>query len=273
MFAWIAIIFATSYVSLTFLLYLFQNRLIFLPTAAIVATPSSIGLAYESVHLTAADGVKLTGWYVPAAEAQFTILFFHGNAGNISHRLDTVDLYHRLGFNLLIVDYRGYGQSEGRPTEQGTYLDAEAAWHHLVEDRQLAPEQIVIVGRSLGGGIASWLAQHQPAGALVLESTFTSIPDMAARQFPFLPVRPLARIQYDTLARLPNLSIPILIVHSPNDEVIPYSHGQQIFKAAPEPKQFLKIQGGHNDGFVISQDIYGSTFKAFVEQYARELDN
>ena len=267
MFAWIAVIFATSYVSLTFLLYLFQNRLIFLPTSTVVATPNALGLAYEPVQLITADNVQITGWFVPADEAQFTLLFFHGNAGNISHRLDTVDLYHRLGFNLLIIDYRGYGQSEGRPTEHGTYLDAQAAWHYLTEDRQLAPEQIIIVGRSLGGGVATWLALHQPAGALVLESTFTSIPDMAARQFPFLPVRSLARIQYDTLGRLPNVSIPILVVHSPNDEVIPYSHGQQIFAAAPDPKQFLEIRGGHNDGFIISQEIYGSTFKAFVEEY------
>ncbi|MCB9077424.1 MAG: alpha/beta hydrolase [Anaerolineaceae bacterium] len=268
MLAWMAGIAATSYISLTFLLYLFQTRLIFLPTTAMMATPASIGLPYEEVHFTAADGVKLAGWFAPAAEAEFTILFFHGNAGNISHRLDTVNLYHRLGFNVFIIDYRGYGQSEGRPSEAGSYLDAEAAWQHLVEDRQMRPEQIIIVGRSLGGGIASWLAQHHRAGALVLESTFTSIPDMAARQYPFLPVRPLARVRYNTLARVSTLTMPILIVHSPHDEVIPYDHGRQLFEAAPEPKQFLKTAGGHNDGFLISQEIYAMELKGFIEKYA-----
>ena len=135
MLAWMAGIAVSSYVSLTVLLYLFQTRLIFLPTTDMMATPASIGLPYEEVHLTAADGVKITGWFVPAHEAKYTILFFHGNAGNISHRLDTVNLYHRLGFNVFIIDYRGYGQSEGRPSEAGSYLDAEAAWQHLVEDR------------------------------------------------------------------------------------------------------------------------------------------
>ena len=268
MLAWMAGIAATSYISLTFLLYLFQTRLIFLPTTDMMATPASIGLPYEEVHLTAADGVKITGWFVPAHEAKYTILFFHGNAGNISHRLDTVNLYHRLGFNVFIIDYRGYGQSEGRPSEAGSYLDAEAAWQHLVEDRQLRPEQIIIVGRSLGGGIASWLAQHYQAGALVLESTFTSIPDMAARQYPFLPVRPLTRVRYNTLARVSTLTMPIFIVHSPHDEVIPYDHGRQIFEAASEPKQFLKTVGGHNDGFLISQEIYALELKGFIEKYA-----
>lgn len=269
MLAWMAGIAATSYISLTFLLYLFQTRLIFLPTAPMMATPASIGLPYEQVHFTAADGVKLAGWFVPAADkAKFTILFFHGNAGNISHRLDTIKLYHRLGFNVFIIDYRGYGQSEGRPSEAGSYLDAEAAWHYLVEDRQVRPEQIIIVGRSLGGGVAAWLAQHYPAGALVLESTFTSIPDMAAYQYPYLPVRPLARVRYNTLARVSTLALPLLIVHSPHDEVIPYNHGRQLFEAAPEPKQFLETQGGHNDGFLISQEIYAMELKGFIEKYA-----
>lgn len=267
MLAWIAGTILTAYVSLTLLLYLFQTRLIYLPTAAIMATPGSIGLEYESVHLTTTDGVKLAGWFVPAANADVTVLYFHGNAGNISHRLDTIDLYHRLGFNVLIIDYRGYGQSEGRPSEQGTYLDAEAAWHHLVGERQLAPEQIIIVGRSLGGGVAAWLAQQKPAAVLVLESTFTSIPAMAARQFPFLPVQPLARVQYNTLARLPHLTMPILIVHSPNDEVIPYDHGRQLFEAAPEPKQFVEIGGGHNDGFLTSRELYSLAFRGFVEKH------
>ncbi|MCB0210042.1 MAG: alpha/beta hydrolase, partial [Anaerolineae bacterium] len=160
------------------------------------------------------------------------------------------------------------GQSEGSPSEAGSYLDAEAAWHYLTEERRIAPEKIVIVGRSLGGGVATWLAQHQSAAALVLESTFTSIPDMAAHQYPFLPVRPLTRIRYNTLARLPHIDMPLLIVHSPADDVIPYEHGRQIFQAAAEPKQFLEIQGDHGSGFLTSGEIYALTFKTFVEKYA-----
>jgi hypothetical protein len=257
------------YAGLTLLLFIFQTRLIYFPVRQIEATPAAIGLAYEAVQFEAEDGVKLSGWFVPAEGADRVLLFFHGNAGNISHRLGSIEIFHRLGLNVFIIDYRGYGQSEGSPDEAGTYRDAAAAWRYLVEERRVKPEQIMLFGRSLGGGVATWLAQHYPARLLILESTFTSIPDMASRQFPFIPVRLLARVHYNTLERISRLKLPILIIHSPDDEVIPYSHGQKLFEAAGQPKAFLHLTGDHNNGFILTGEQYRATLSAFIEQYSR----
>jgi hypothetical protein len=255
------------YLGLTLLLFVFQERFIYFPTRTITTTPAAIGLDYEAVQLETADGLKLSGWFVPAENANDVLLFFHGNAGNISHRLASIEQFHRLGLNVFIIDYRGYGQSEGRPTEAGTYLDAEAAWRYLIETKGYRPEQIILFGRSLGGAVATWLAQQHPPRALILESTFTSVPDMGVRQFPFLPVRALARIGYNTQARLPHIQTPVLIVHSPDDEVIPYSHGQQLYQDANEPKEFLQLRGGHNEGFIISTN-YEADIKSFLQAYS-----
>jgi hypothetical protein len=258
------------YAGLTALVFFFQNRLVYFPLSRLALTPAAKGLAYENVWLETPDGVKLFGWFVPAEPARGVLLFFHGNAGNISHRLDSIEQFHRLGLSVFIIDYRGYGRSEGRPSEQGTYLDAEAAWRYLVEERQVAPDKIVIFGRSLGGAVATWLAQDHPPAVLIIESTFTSIPDMAAQIYFFLPVRLLARIDYNTLARLPELTSPVLIIHSPDDDVIPYVHGQRLFAAAQEPKEFLSIQGGHNDGYIRSAELYEARLEAFLQRHLVE---
>jgi fermentation-respiration switch protein FrsA (DUF1100 family) len=255
------------YVAVVALAYVFQERLLYFPLRSLAATPASIGLAYETVSIETEDGLKISGWFVPAERARATLLFFHGNAGNISHRLDSIATFHRLGLNTLIIDYRGYGQSEGKPTERGTYLDTAAAWRYLVEERQVSPEEIIIFGRSLGGAMAAWLAHTHPPKALILESTFTSVPDIAAQAYPFLPVRQLGRINYNTLERLPEIRVPLLIVHSPDDDVIPYHHSQKLFAAANEPKEFLEIRGGHNDGFIISAQTYEAIFDQFISKY------
>ena len=256
------------YLLLVLLAWAFQERLLYLPLKKVGATPADIGLDYESVQFETEDGLTLTGWFIPAAtDNQPTLLFFHGNAGNMGHRLDSLAIFHRLNLNVFLVDYRGYGQSEGQPTEAGTYLDAEAAWAYLVNQRRVAPERIIIFGRSLGGAVAAYLAQqHQPT-ALILESTFTSAVDVAAQSYPFLPVRQLMRIQYNTRQRLPIINCPVLIVHSPNDGIIPYRHGQQLFAAAQEPKHFLQINGSHNDGFVVSNDVYEAGLSEFLSRY------
>jgi len=255
-----------------FALYLFilQPRLLYypdLPGRGIVATPADIGLDYEAVTLTTADGVHLAGWFVPYPQARATLLFLHGNAGNISHRLDSIRLFHDLGLAVFIIDYRGYGESEGRPTEDGTYRDAAAAWDYLVEQRQLAPRQIVLFGRSLGGAVAADLASRTQPAALIIESTFTSVPDMAATLYPWLPVRWLSRFRYDTGAKLAAIAAPLLIAHSADDEIIPYAHGRRLFELARKPKQFLELRGGHNDGFLVSGEHYVSSLDAFLEQY------
>lgn len=165
---WILGILLLFYVAITALLYAFQSKFIYFPSREVLVTPASIGLDFDDVRLQTEDGVSIAGWYVSAEKNSNVVLFFHGNGGNISHRLDTIELLHELGLSVFMLDYRGYGQSEGTPDEQGTYKDAEAAWRYLVDEQQIDPERIIILGRSLGGGIASWLAWQHPPKALIL---------------------------------------------------------------------------------------------------------
>jgi alpha-beta hydrolase superfamily lysophospholipase len=232
-----------------------------------LANPGSIGLDFEDVYFETSDGVKLSGWFIPSESSVGVILFCHGNAGNISHRLDSIEIFHRLGLDVFIFDYRGYGRSEGRPTEQGTYQDAEAAWRYLIEERKVHPGRVVIFGRSLGGGVASWLAQSHVPGALILESTFTSLPDIAASVYPYLPVRLMLRFQYRTMEHLGGVDCPVLIVHSRDDEIMPFSHGCRLFEKARGPKQFLEISGTHNEGFLMSGRNYEEGLNSFVSRY------
>jgi len=189
------------YAGVTALIYFRQSSLIYYPNAAgriLTATPQHIGLAFEDVELVTEDKVGLHGWFIPSENARATLLFFHGNAGNISHRLDSIAIFNRMRLNVFIFDYRGYGQSQGRVTETGTYRDAEAAWSYLIETRGIDASKIIVFGRSLGSSIAAWLArQHRPA-ALILESSFSSVPSMAQRLYPFLPVKWLATFSYET---------------------------------------------------------------------------
>ena len=249
-------------------LYFKQPRLLYypeLPSRAIEATPAAFGLPFENVHLLAADGTRLHGWFVRASSPRGTLLFSHGNAGNIGHRLDSIRQLHSLGLNVLIYDYRGFGESEGKPSEAGTYLDAKAAWDYLLEERMIAPQEIVIFGRSLGAAIAAELASQNPSAGVILESAFTSVPDMAASIYPWLPVRLLSRYQYNNLEKVARITSPLLLVHSRGDEIVPYDHGERLFAQANEPKQFLELSGGHNDGNHVSHDIYMETLQRFLD--------
>jgi len=251
-------ILVAAYGGLALLLYILQSHLVFYPETGreITATPSQVGLAYEDIHLNTSDGISLHGWYIPAPQPHGTVLFLHGNAGNISHRLDSVQMFHRLGYSTLIFDYRGYGDSGGTPTEQGTYRDAEAAWRYLIEQRHIPSCRIVLFGESLGGAVAAWLAASQKPAALVIASGFTSVPDFAQHIYPYLPVRWLARIRYDTRENLRSVAAPVLIAHSPEDEIIPFEHGRALFAAANPPKLFLELAGGHNDGFIFMRESW-----------------
>ena len=257
---------AISYGLVLLLLFLFQSRLLYFPHVGreLVATPRDAGLDYEDVQLRTVDNVVLSGWWVPARDARGAVLIFHGNAGNISHRIGYLKMFNRLHYATLLIDYRGYGKSGGGPSEEGTYRDAEAAWLHLVETRKLSAHDIVIVGESLGGGVATWLAAKYPPRALILASAFTSVPDLGAQVYPWLPVRLLARIQYDNLDRIPKIAAPVLIAHSRDDEIIPFAHGEALFAAAREPKQFLTMSGGHNDGFLFARDEWAAAVGAFL---------
>lgn len=257
---------AAGYVAIAGLLYLYQDRLVYFPERTLTATPTQAELAYEPVRFLTADGISLSGWFIPAPNARGTLLFCHGNAGNISHRLESIRQFHQLGLDVFIFDYRGYGESEGVPSEAGTYRDAEAARRYLVEERQRVPARIVYFGRSLGAAVASQLATRHPPRALIIESAFTSVPDFGAEVYPWLPIRWLARLQYPTREYLRSLHVPVLVVHSRNDEIIPFRHGEALYAAANEPKELLEIHGGHNDGFLVSGARYTGGIEAFLRK-------
>lgn len=264
---WIIIVVAVVYALFAGFFFIFQSHYIYYPEHIISADPSNIGLEFESISFKTEDRVKLSGWFIPSEGASDVILFFHGNAGNISHRLESIQIFHRLGLNVFIFDYRGYGQSDGRPSEIGTYRDAEAAWQYLVKERQVSPNRIIVFGRSLGGAVAAWLAHKHTPGALVLESGFTSIPEIAAKLYPYLPVRLLSRYKYNTAEYLDEVDCPVLIVHSREDEIMPFSHGQQLFERARGPKEFLEISGTHNEGFITSGERYIEGLNTFISEY------
>ena len=255
------------YLVLALALYLFQGKMVFLsnfPERALSASPGDIGLAFEDVRLTTSDAKQLHGWYVPAMDSRGVVLFFHGNAGNISHRLDSIRIFFELDLDVLIIDYRGYGQSSGKTTEQGTYLDAQAAWDYLTKDRGIPAERIIVFGRSLGGAVSAWLgAQNNPAG-VIIESSFTSGADMAGRLYPFLPVRLLTRLKYPVSDYAARLDWPVLVIHSRHDEIIPFEMGQAIYMAVKQQKQFLELAGDHNNGFLLSHDEYITGINRFI---------
>jgi len=262
-------ILVAAYIGFALVLYFFQARLVFYPETGreMIATPGAAGLPYEDIRLTTGDGLGLHGWFIPAPQPRGTVLFLHGNAGNISHRIDSLQMFHRLGYSTLIFDYRGYGDNGGTPSEAGTYRDAEAAWRYLTEQRHLSSCRIVLFGESLGGAIASWLAARQKPAALVIASGFTSVPDLAQHFYPYLPIRLLARIHYDTAENLRAVAAPVLIAHSPEDEIIPFGHGHALYAAANPPKRFLELAGGHNDGFIFMRESWVKTLASFLDEH------
>lgn len=261
---------ALAYVGLTLLLFFTQARYIYQTEVGrdITSTPQDARLAYEEVWLDAAPGVTLHAWFLPHPAARGTVLFFHGNAGSIA-RLDWLRLFHDLGYATFIVDYRGFGRSTGQPDEQGTYDDASAAWRYLTTTRGIAAHDVVIVGESLGGAVAAELATRVSPRALVLQSTFTSIPDLAADIYPWLPVRWISRFSYDTGSRIAQVSAPVLVAHSPDDDLIPFRHGQTLHARANEPKRFIALAGGHNEGFLFARPEWSLALDAFLRSTER----
>jgi fermentation-respiration switch protein FrsA (DUF1100 family) len=226
----------------------FEYNQVYHPSRTLIATGAELGLPFENVFFETSDGVKLNGWFFPAltnsTKSSVTILICHGNAGNISHRLELCRILLDGGVNVFVYDYRGYGLSQGRPSEAGTYKDAQAALEWL---KKRGFNQVVGFGESLGGGVAAELCLREPMSGLVLQSTFTSVPDIGAELFPWLPVRLLASIKYETRTKLPSIRVPVLVMHSRDDELIEFHHGEKLFAAANEPKLFWELKGGHND--------------------------
>jgi len=263
---------AIAYGAVLALVFLFQSRLVYYPEIGreVAVTPKSYGLPFDPVEIRTGDGETLQAWWVPAVDARGTVLFFHGNAGNISHRLDYLLMFHRLRFSTLIVDYRGYGKSTGTPSEEGTYRDAEAAWDYLRDARQVKPQDAVIAGESLGGAVAAWLAARIGPRAVLLFSTFTSATDLGAEIYWFLPVRLISRVGYDNLENLKRVRAPVFIAHSREDDVVPFAHGKKLFESANEPKAFLEMSGGHNEGFVFARPEWVAQLAAFLDHHAGE---
>jgi hypothetical protein len=257
---------AGGYGLLLLFMYLMQGRMLYLPDVPgrkLIMTPEYAGLDFEDVRIPTADGVSLHGWFIPG-ESERVLLFFHGNAGNISHRLDSIRQFHQLGLSVLIIDYRGYGESGGRTTEAGIYRDAEAAWDYLTGARGVQPEQVILFGRSLGASVAAWLAARRQPLALIVESSFSSVPDIGQELYPWLPVRWLSRLRHATAEYIREVRCPVLVIHSRDDEIIPFHHGQAIFDAAPEPRDFVALHGSHNDGFIRDQQTYLQGLSAFL---------
>ncbi len=267
-FLWILLSAAVGYLLLVVLMYFLQSQMVYHPQKSITYTPNDIGLSYEDTTFTTEDGISLHGWYIPT-DSNITVLYFHGNAGNISGRLQTIQLLHNLGLNVFIFDYRGYGKSEGRPSEQGTYKDARAAWKYLVSEKDIENEQIIIMGRSLGGAVASWLAVHKQPGATILESTFTSAADLGADLYPWLPVRSIIQYNYNTLEYVKKIESPLFMAHSRDDEIVPYQHGKTLFGAANDPKTFVELRGSHGSGFWETGEKYRKALQEFLNNNIR----
>lgn len=245
----------------------FEEKLIYFPLSGMDVTPGRLGMRFEELTLAAEDGVRIHGWFFPLDPSPYTVLICHGNAGNISHRLDRVLLMQaKLQTSVLLFDYRGYGRSEGSPNERGTYRDGRAAYRYLVETRRIPASNIVVFGESLGGAVAVQLAVELPARALVLESAFTSIADVARAHFPFLPVGRLLRTRYDNLTKMASVTVPVLVLHGRRDETVPFDQGRRLFEAAPGPKAFFEIEGaGHNDTYVTGGEAYWEAWEQFLD--------
>ncbi len=262
----IAIVIGGLYVLLAALLYIGQSRLLFIPTHDIYRTPSSNGWRYDDVRLDV-DGETSHGWFVDGPKpTRGVVLFSHGNAGNIADRLESIAILRRLGFDVLAYDYGGYGQSTGRPGEERCYRDIRAMWRYLTEERRIPPERIVLFGRSLGAAVSCDLAVEVDAGAVIIESTFLSIPAMAKRLYPIYPARLLSRLKFDNAEKITRVDEPLLVVHSPDDTIIPFEHGKKLYELASDPKQFLEIRGDHNEGFWQSGAAYTEGLDAFLRE-------
>lgn len=269
MIKWILTIVSFLIAGFIYLRY-FERSNIYFPTRIIEAAPAHCGLEYEDIFFKTEDGVELNGWFVPAKETKATLIFCHGNGGNISHRLEIIKLFHEMGLNVFIFDYRGYGKSKGRPSEKGTYSDALAAYRFVCSRKNLRKIPVVLYGKSLGAVIAIDLATKADVEALIIDSAFTSVLDMAKELYPFLPSK-LISMRYDALSKIASIEIPKLIIHSRDDEIVPFHHGEKLFQTAGEPKEFYLMRGGHNDAMFLSSEEYQARIEIFLSKYIYHL--
>ena len=242
-----------------------EIRGIFFPTTNIELTPAAINLSYEDVYIQTKDNLKINGWFISCNNAKYTVLFFSGNAGNIGHRLDKISILNGIGLNIFIIDYRGYGLSQGRPSERGLYRDAEAAYEYLLNSRRILPNQIILYGESLGTAVAINLASEFKVKAIILEGAFSSGKDMAKTIYPFIPAFFFSN-KFNSWQKIKNMDVPKLFLHSVDDEIVPLDFARKLFDSASEPKYFEQLRGGHNTAFLDSQDKYSSSLASFLDK-------
>lgn len=270
------------FATMILLMALFERSLIFFPTRYpdglwdTEAVARGSGCVIDDHFFEAGDGVRLHGWWcrrIDAPPDEPVLLFFHGNAGNLSHRADLlIELATRTPASVFVVGYRGYGRSQGRPSEDGLYLDARAAWKHLTEENGVGADRIVIFGKSLGGAVAVDLAMDVAAAGLIVESSFTSIAEMAGAHYPFVP-KFMIRTRMDSVGKITGVSCPKLFVHSRDDRVVPYRLGRALYEAAPEPKRFHEVIGsGHNETWIVGGDAYFEALSEFVSESSKGLN-
>jgi uncharacterized protein len=227
------------------ILFFRQNSLIFRPGGEISRTPSDLGIPFEELELTCEDGTRILAWWVPHMEAIKAVIYFHGSDGNISSYVSVLAYLYPFRLNMLVVDYPGYGKSAGRPSERGCYQAAEAAWNFVRINKGFRAENIIVFGQSLGCAVGTYLTSKMKCGGLVLQSGFTSVPDMAAHLYPFLPVRLFCLTKMNSLKRIDQCSCPLLLLHSTSDEHIPIAHSERVYKRAKQPKKFVRYSGSH----------------------------
>jgi len=243
-----------------------ESFFIYFPQSRFDFTPEEFRLQYKEAYFNTEDGNQLHGWFFPSEKDGPVILHFHGNAGNISHRLDLVQPFLGKGFSVFLVDYRGFGKSSGRPSEPGLYKDGLAAWSYLVEKERIAPERIMLHGHSIGAAVAIEVALQKKVRGLVIESAFTSTKDMAKTMALFALFSPVFPAHYNNLEKIPRVSVPKLVIHGERDEIVPFAMGRKLFEAATDPKFFYPVKdAGHNDVFIVGGEKYFEVFAEFVK--------
>ena len=252
--------------TLTALLWWNQEALLFMPTREYGTLPGDSGLKHEEIDIEVEPGTTIRGWFIPAPiEPIGTVLYFHGNSRNLSYYIPRIAPFAAAGFDSLSIDYEGYGASDGTPSEKNIYRDADAAWNWLTRTKGVKPDRIIVWGYSLGGAAATWCASKHEVGAVVLESTFTTMPDVGAHLYPWLPVRLVSRYQFANKDRVAKIRVPILIGHGNADRLIPFEMGEELYRAANEPKRFIGHAGDHGAGLVEDPATW-SDVRRFLEE-------
>ncbi|MDD5426799.1 MAG: alpha/beta hydrolase [candidate division Zixibacteria bacterium] len=264
MMTWLFLVLFGVFLAIGLYLFFNQGRMVFIPMKELAITPDELNLVFEDVLIEVVPEQKIHAWYFPSLAGKKTVLFCHGNAGNISHRLETVQFLTSFNVNVLLFDYRGYGRSDGKPSEAGVYEDALAAFNWLVREKNIANSDIILFGRSLGGAVAVETALKVPCGGVIVESSFTSVAELGQKMFPFFPVRYLLRYKFDSAAKIGLLSCPVLITHSPDDDIIPFEMGRKLYNLAPEPKYFIELCGSHNDREYLNSISYINGIRKFL---------